>query len=62
MPTLSPALPQTWRALVLVMQFGLFPSNLNALQIFFCRSDVSEMHPVRVEVALGLGRIVALHY
>ena len=35
------------------MQFGLFPSNLNAVQIFFCRSDVLDMHPVEVEVAPG---------
>jgi hypothetical protein len=24
---------------VLILQFGLFPANLNALQILFCRSD-----------------------
>ena len=28
------------------MQFGLFPSNLNALQMFFCRSDEHLPHPV----------------
>jgi hypothetical protein len=28
------------------MQFGLFPSNLNALQIFFCRDDDQLPHPV----------------
>jgi hypothetical protein len=32
--------------LLLVVQFGLFPSNLNALQIFFCRSEDQLPHPV----------------
>jgi hypothetical protein len=32
--------------LLLVVQFGLFPSNLNALQIFFCRSDEHLPYPV----------------
>ena len=29
---------ERWRTLLLVTQFGLFPSNLNALQLFFCRT------------------------
>ena len=32
---------ERWRTLLLVTQFGLFPSNLNALQLFFCRTPKS---------------------
>jgi hypothetical protein len=32
---------ERWRTLLLVTQFGLFPTNLNALQMFFCRTPKS---------------------
>jgi hypothetical protein len=37
---------ERWRTLVLILNFGLFPCNLNALQIFFCRSEEQLQSPV----------------
>jgi hypothetical protein len=33
-----------WRTLLMVLRFGLFPYSLNALLVFFCRSDEQLPH------------------
>jgi hypothetical protein len=44
---------QVWRTMLLVLQFGLFPANLNALALFFCRNERQlEQHVLRSDPSI----------